>query len=265
MARQFANEWIAEYFSGTLDQAVLHVLVSDLAEDGNLCAVVTDACSAYYQSPITDLKTVVRPPRGEEPPGTLWRLLRAMPGLRGAGRYWQDHQGSIYTKEGYERFLGNPCVYYHRELRVKFINHGDDNFGIGTEANLAEYTRMMDENYDCSVGEVVGLADHLQKSCFFLKKEIKCIPAKGWTIEGNPQHVQNLIVQLGLETAKTAPTPGSADTGKGADADETLNQWEATEFMSGAGLGQRTGWMPALRRRSWQGTSAHLLEAHRRS
>ena len=69
----------------------------------------------------------VWPPREYYPSGdVLWRLKRAMYGLRTAPRSWQDHFASVLKGAGFTRLQSDPNVYIHFLLRVIILAYVDD-------------------------------------------------------------------------------------------------------------------------------------------
>ncbi len=57
------------------------------ASNEDFVFIFLDATSALYQAPIV-APTVVRPPHGEAASGILWKLNKAMPGLRASAKAW---------------------------------------------------------------------------------------------------------------------------------------------------------------------------------
>ena len=59
---------------------------------------------------------LLRPPKEFYLEGNiLWRLKKAMYGLRSSPKAWQDHLASILQQLGYVRFISEPNVYKHPE------------------------------------------------------------------------------------------------------------------------------------------------------
>ena len=91
-------------YAGTPDIHGLRCLTSMAAEDRNRKMVLSDATSAYYQSPSIPNKNgrlpLMRAPADMCQRGKMWRLKRAMPGMQNAGRSWSDHQADVYVNKG---------------------------------------------------------------------------------------------------------------------------------------------------------------------
>ena len=68
--------------------------------------------------------------------GVLWRLKKAMYGLKSAPREWQDHLAEILaTKLNFVRLLSDSSVYYCATLTLWLLVYVDD-FVIFVRSNI---------------------------------------------------------------------------------------------------------------------------------
>ena len=79
VAKQFAQEAVAEYFAGTPDPIAFRFFLRCLGCDKELVARTIDAVSAFLQAKSED-NFVVRLPKNVRKPGQLWLLKKALPG-----------------------------------------------------------------------------------------------------------------------------------------------------------------------------------------
>ena len=93
VARWSAAKSLEHLFAGTPDATVLRAILSNLATDKDKVLLVADVTSAYHEAPVV-IDQYVRSPVDLREKGKLWKLKRAMPGLRMASRSWQDHYAS---------------------------------------------------------------------------------------------------------------------------------------------------------------------------
>ena len=63
---------------------------------------------------------------------TLWRLKKAMYGLRSAPTDWQTHWASILLSIGFLRRQSDVNVYMHTELQLYILAYVDDRMIIGS-------------------------------------------------------------------------------------------------------------------------------------
>ena len=73
-----------------------------------------DVSVAFLHALIGDKRYFVRPPASECRPGFLWRLKRAMYGLRESPRLWQQHLAMVLTRNGFERPHADAQLYRHK-------------------------------------------------------------------------------------------------------------------------------------------------------
>ena len=94
-----------------------------------------DATSAFFQALIV-VPTVGRPPQGEAASGVLWKLNKAMPGLRVSAKAWGKRKADDYTEIGCERSAVDPSVLYHPEKDILLESHGDDAMTVGKLSDI---------------------------------------------------------------------------------------------------------------------------------
>ena len=67
------------------------------------------------------------PPAEVNPNGDkLWKLLKAMYGLRSAPKAWQDHFAKIMATLGFRRLKSEPNVYVNSDTGVMVLSYVDD-------------------------------------------------------------------------------------------------------------------------------------------
>eukprot|EP00971_Amphidinium_carterae_P191938 3808464-Amphidinium_carterae.2 len=147
-------------WAGTPDATCVRLLMPELAQSRDHVAVIIDAVSVFLQAESSE-GCVVCPPKSVRKPGTLWRLLKALPGLRESSRLWQDHQAKHLETGGFRRGLVEPCTYMHvGEARdCKLENHGDDTFVVGSRKDVAWFRDWVQTQWVCNVGPLIGLGD----------------------------------------------------------------------------------------------------------
>ncbi len=102
VAREYAVYAEPNLFAGAPDTLALRrFLLSVAFKNKDFVIIVLDATSAFYQAPIV-VPTVVRPPHGEAASGILWKLNKAMPGLRASAKAWGKRKADVYIEVGCE-------------------------------------------------------------------------------------------------------------------------------------------------------------------
>ena len=101
----------------------------------------------------------VRPPRelqrdGPEGRPFLWRLQKALYGLRRAPALFQAHLRSVLISLGFAPSVGDPCLFTHKETGITLLVHVDDMLlaGLG-EAVKTMATRISEKDVpqDCGL------------------------------------------------------------------------------------------------------------------
>ena len=243
VAGQFATKSLEHLFAGTPDATVLRAILSNLATDKDKVLLVADVTSACYQAPVV-IDQYVRPPTDQREKGKLWKLKRAMPGLRIASRSWQDHYASVVEKViGQTRSLVDSCAFAQQEDGTISAIWGDDLVGNSYRANMEVMKEKLHEALECNTGELVGVDADLAKEATFTKRTIRCVPDAGWELEADTKHAKTLLQWFECEDARGSPVPGSKDARRPLEQEtETdgttimLDQEERAEYRKHVGL-----------------------------
>ena len=104
-----------------------------------------DVCTAFLHA-LIDTTLFVIPPKEYYPRGgVLWKLKKAMYGLKSAPKDWQDHFALILTTElAFVRLMTDSNVYYSAALVVYVLVYADD--------FLYLWTRLRSATGTCSTG-----------------------------------------------------------------------------------------------------------------
>ena len=170
---------------------------------------VADCVKAYYQADQIE-EVCVAPPaeylalRAAQGLRTdvLWYLHKMLPGQRTGGAAWIATARSRIEALGYDRNLACPQFYYHREKKVLLELHMDDIHGVGASQHAAkEQLEALRATFDLKGSDVI-----VQGRYAHLKRE-RLKTANETLVRGNPSHIDNVVTLLGMEKAKTVPTP----------------------------------------------------------
>ena len=94
-----------------------------------------DVSTAFLHTPITSLFTYIWPPKEYYPSGrTLWRLKKAMYGLRSSPKAWQGHFANTMKDLGLRRLISEANVYANATSDVFIMVYVDDIMIIGDAA-----------------------------------------------------------------------------------------------------------------------------------
>ena len=108
--------------------------ISALASSAGWSVRQLDVVTAFLQAEIPEKERVyVQPPQGyARSDGKVWRLKKALYGLRSSPRYWNFELHSWLVSQGYERSVADPCLY--RQGGLFLVVYADDILRTGPDA-----------------------------------------------------------------------------------------------------------------------------------
>ena len=100
----------------------------------------------YVQLPEEDMA------QGDE--SRCGKLMMSMYGTRDAALNWALGYGDTLKAAGYEQGLANPCLFYHRNLDVSVMVHGDDFVAVGPDKHLEDIESTLSEKYKIKIEQL---------------------------------------------------------------------------------------------------------------
>ena len=121
-------------FASTPPLEALRLIISDAAtrdQGEDKVIMVNDVARAFFEAPARR-KICVRLPEEEGHEGDeVGLLLQSLYGTRDASANFQEEIRKVLTKAGFKRGKYNPSTYYHENLNIKAMVHGDDFISSG--------------------------------------------------------------------------------------------------------------------------------------
>jgi hypothetical protein len=120
-----------DIFSPTAQSASFRVLCS-IAAKQQLDLQQIDVSTAFRKGDLHD-EVYVRPPTCLNMSTKVWRLQKALYGLRQAAKAWNDKLVTVLTTLGFKPSYGDPCLFIkwkHRRMAY-FLVHVDDAILVG--------------------------------------------------------------------------------------------------------------------------------------
>ena len=194
---------------------------------GKLSLRLIDISRAHFYGRATR-RVFVTLPEGDESEGKCALLLKTMYGTRDASSTWQRDYSELMSKYGFSAGKAWPCIFYCEEEDVRLLVHGDDFFCLADDEGHAYLDKALKERYEYRCDGHIGPTHGEQM--VVLNRLICYDKATGKvTYEADPRHVEALVRELSLETAKSAKTP--AEKKKQAEALKTLEMPPMNEAM----------------------------------
>jgi len=177
-----------------------------------LVTFIGDCCSAYYQTPATEIM-YVHPPEEWKiarrlaglSSDVMWLLKKQLPGQRAAGARWVDFFAAQCMDCGLERYEAMPHFFRKPYTRLVVESHMDDFHGTARRSEATVFLEEIRKRLKLKASElcVVGAYAHLRKTRMKLEN--------GTHIAPNAKHARNVINALGLAEANACKTPDLPD------------------------------------------------------
>merc|ERR1711873_307000 len=78
----------------------------------------------------------VKLPEEDAEEGMCGKLLKALYGTRDAAQNWEFEYIEFLRSKGFEKGKAMPCMFYHRERKIRVVVHGDDFTILGVSEQL---------------------------------------------------------------------------------------------------------------------------------
>ena len=179
VAKDFKTENTSEFFAPTPNLASLRTLIShcswsrQLYSKSRFALKVVDIGTAFLNAEVGDREVFIRPPADVRSPGVLWRLKRALYGLRAAPQLWSDFLSERLSELGFDR-CDDDASFYTRDRddpskQVVLLVHVDDIIMSGPQAAIDDVVERLEKMFTLTKG-VTLLRDG--DSCTMLGRKI---------------------------------------------------------------------------------------------
>eukprot|EP00438_Fugacium_kawagutii_P005573 Skav228719 [mRNA] locus=scaffold1830:163434:164903:- [translate_table: standard] len=129
-----------------------------------------DISTAFLHALVTGEDIFVIPPLEFYPQGgVLWKLRRALYGLRNAPRLWQDHFASVMQSNNFVRCKSDPNLYVHSTKKLYVLAYVDDLMVFGSDDDVKQL--VTDLSKDLLVKQTGELTEG--NTVTFLGRQIK--------------------------------------------------------------------------------------------
>ena len=109
--------------------------------------VTADISSAFLQAPIPEgeLVLVKPPPELEQNPDVLWKLRKALYGLKTSPKLWQQHLSSKLEELGLRKNKADPCIFMGEKLLV--MTYVDDLLIVGEKQEQESFLAKLSAHF----------------------------------------------------------------------------------------------------------------------
>ena len=187
---------------------------------------VGDISTAFLHAAINATRILLRPPSEFYPnKNILWRLKKAMYGLRSSPKAWQDHLASVLQRLGYIRLTSEPNVLKHPDGIAYMMCYVDDLLFVGETSEIDKiFESIQQELLLRPTGEASP-----GKSINFLGRRITN-NGDSFDMTLEPSYVDNILKETEMASCNSANTPGTSALKANIDDDELLSTGQHKAF-----------------------------------
>ena len=193
--------------------------------------VVGDVSTAFLHAPLPEGAEIFAcPPPSLKVEGIIWRLRKAVYGLRQAPRLFQEHLAKVLSRQGRTRLLADPQMFLHAESGAIPSVHADDLL-------LAAPSRLSQKLQDDISRELIikwGETFSQTKWVRYLGREWRRTP-QGVAVRMAPEYYNKLLKLYQMEQCKPVQTPAAAGGYTQQMRDTPLSSSEVTRYRSAVG------------------------------
>ena len=154
----------------------------------------------------------------------MWKLKRALYGLRNAPRLWQDHFASAMERNNFQRMKSDLNLYVHKAKGLYVLAYVDDLMFFGCKPDVDDLISILRKELILKVtgertegSQVTFLGRNIRRTGDFIELSM------------SESYVENIVKELDLLNAKPALTPGT-DTLKTKGVSEPLSKDERKRY-----------------------------------
>ena len=198
-----------------------------------------DVSTAFLHALLEEVVHVI-PPREYYPQGgVLWKLKRAMYGLKQSPKAWQLHFASVTSKLGFRRLKSDANLYYHPELKVYLLCYVDDLLLFGKKEPCRHlFTELQKELLLREEGTLLP-----GETINFLGRTITR-REDSVEISMSTSYVDKMLDEMDMKTCSPSNTPGTDALRKKMESEELLSEHDHKRYRRVVG---QLLWLSSIR------------------
>jgi hypothetical protein len=228
----------AETFAATPTTLGQRLLLWHAAKNG-WKVQTADVSTAFLHAslPAGDAVYIVPPVSLRQGTG-LWKLHKALYGLRQAPRLFQEHLAKVLAKLGYTRSGADPQLYVHKVTNVMISIHADDLLVAAPEKDLDAIFTGIEKSLVLKRGEIISSTGWVR----YLGREYQATP-RGFRVRIQAKYYEKLLQEMGMTASRPVSTPFPGPTEHSASA-KPMNAEQLRQYRRAVGemlwmLGER--------------------------
>ena len=198
-----------------------------------------DVSTAFLHAPMTETIYVTPPPEYYKGKDVLWKLKKAMYGLKNSPKLWQDHFASTMKELGYTRMKTDPNLYCNKTTGHYVLAYVDDLLMVGPGNTNSTAIAQIQSKLLLKVTGTLSETTPLK----FLGRIITYTD-NSIHIAMPPDYIDTILQEHGMTTAKSATTTGTTTIKRALDGDTPLDSDEHSLYRRSTG---KLLWLSLLR------------------
>jgi hypothetical protein len=202
VAQQVNDGSLQDTFAATPSSVGQRFLLLKAAECG-WPVMLGDVSTAFLHAPLgPDDHVYLQPPPNKRTAGVVWRLHKALYGLRSAPRLFQEHMAHVLEQEGFRRGVADPQLYWHSATGALVSIHADDILVTAKREDMLNIQALMTKQL------VIKWAEEITETTWvrYLGREWRRT-SRGYEVRLPPHYVDTTLALARLQHAKGVPTP----------------------------------------------------------
>lgn len=230
------GEW-ADTFAATPTSLGQRLLLKIASEKGLVVKFGDISCAFPYAHLPPEEKIYLLPPESERRPGKVWKLLRALYGLRRSPQYFQDHFAGELEKLGFRRLLSDPQLFYNKNLEIYLMAHVDDMMIAGSHKNVEKVVKELNGIFKIKWQEELNSKTWVKFLGREWKREEETQDGKdiGFYVRIPPKYFHKVLKDFAMEKCKTVATPFVAGARHREDEELAVDETKHRQYRRAVG------------------------------
>ena len=216
-------------FASTPSLTTMKCLLT-LALSLNWTITAGDVSTAFLHAPLEDDIYVTPPPEYYPQGGVLWKLKKAMYGLKNSPKLWQDHFASTLESLGYERMKTDPNLYHNTTTGSYVLAYVDDLLFLGPEATNNSAVKAIQSKLLLKVTGTLTPDTPIN----FLGRRITH-NGDSIALQMDPTYIDKILEEHNMSNIKPATTTGTHTIKRPDDGDTPLSTEDHSLFRRSTG------------------------------
>ena len=199
-----------------------------------------DVGTAFLHANVTGDLYVKPPIEFYDDTRVLWKLKKALYGLRTAPKAWQDHLAQLLQRHKFQRLQSEANVYSNMDLQIIILVYVDDLMVVG---NLHNIQTLVTELVKELLLKQTGDLTEDDKEVNFLGRLFRRT-GDTVTVRCTNRYITDILEEHGLDKCKPATTPGTSTLSRMEHYDEPLDSKDHSTYRRTVG---KLMWLIGLR------------------